>query len=129
MTNEIKKQILDDYNNHEIKVHDIYAKYHISGNQLGAIITEMGGQYRHPNKTGSKNKKIKICPKCHRKIEIKGAKFCCFCGSDIREEKDLIIEKLQSIYANIILLPAEIRDETQATVTAAIEYIKKGDNK
>lgn len=129
MTTEIKKQILEEYNNREIKVSDIKAKYHISGDKISEIITELGGQFRQPYKAGSRKKKIKICPNCRRKIEIQGAKFCCFCGSDIREEKDLIIEKLQLIYANIILLPAEIRDTTQATITEAIEYLRKGDNK
>lgn len=79
--------------------------------------------------TGSRKLKSKTCPNCRRKIEVKGAKFCCFCGSDIREEKDIVIEKLQSLCGRIVLLPADMRDETQAIINEAIAYIRKGDNK
>ena len=78
---------------------------------------------------GSRKTKIKKCPNCHRKIEVKGAKFCCFCGSDIREEKDIIIEKIQSLFGKLVLLPVDMRDEAQTIIHETIVYIKKGDNK
>ena len=43
MTNEVKKQIFNDYNDRSIKVHDIQKKYNITGKILMEIVHELGG--------------------------------------------------------------------------------------
>ena len=126
MTEEIKKAILEDYKNRNIKVHDIYKKYKINRRTLNNMLDETETPHRCPNKVGSRDKKIKACPNCHRKTDIKGAKFCCFCGADIRDERDLAIEKIQRLYQSLMLLPASSRDEAQQIIKDIENYLRKG---
>lgn len=38
-----------------------------------------------------------VCGKCRRNIPMTGARFCPFCGSDVRSERQIAAEELESI--------------------------------
>ena len=95
MTQEQKQALLADYNNRENKVHDIADKYGLHTSRIVDIVIEHGGTPRRPNALGKRGgDKTKICPKCRKRIEIMGAKFCCYCGSDMRSNKEILKQKL-----------------------------------
>lgn len=128
-TLEQKQQILAEYADKTKKVEDIRKKWHIASKDFKNFIIEMGGQMRNPNACHPKNQKskIKLCYNCHKKIELSGAKFCPYCGSDIRNEKEILIEQAQGIFPLLIHLPSNEADFARETISKIIEYIKKGE--
>ncbi len=124
-TLEEKKQIAAEYADRTNKVIDIRTSYGINSKTLAEIITQMGGELRlpnahHPNKTKGN---IKVCKKCHKKIDLVGARFCPFCGEDIRDEKELLIEKAQGIFPLLVHLPSNEAETTRQTISDIIKFI------
>jgi len=123
MTNETKKEIAALYADKTNKVHDIADAYHITTAQVAKIAIEMGLPPRRPK--AMKENKSRKCPKCHSVIDLKGVKFCPFCGTDMRTERDILIEKL-SIAQGVIIrgLPAGDRDDVRDTLNAVVKYLR-----
>lgn len=122
MTDETKREIAALYADKSNKAHDICAVYHISPTSLAKIVLEQGGELRRP-KTA---RKVVKRPRCKQKIEVKGARFCPFCGADVRSDKDKLIERLKELHGLIPLLPAGERDKMRDTVNATICFLMKG---
>jgi 5-methylcytosine-specific restriction endonuclease McrA len=90
----------------------------------------MGAQPRYktaPRKRTMSTEIIKTCPKCHRKIALSDAKFCCYCGADMRTEKDRLIERIRKGMELVSLLPSEARDEVQRLLIDVEKEIRKGE--
>lgn len=121
---ELKKTIDADYSDTNNKVTDIMEAYSLSSYTLKRILAEQGVELRQPQK-GVRYNKTKKCPKCRRKVELKGAKFCPYCGADIRSEKELLFEKVNKLFGMLMLLPASSRDEAQAIIREVSQYISK----
>lgn len=122
MTEQTKIQIAKDYADKTNKTKDLALKYHISPSQLTKIVLEQGGQLRQPRRS---KLIVKKCSKCYKTTEIKGAKFCPYCGTDIRSEKDLLTEKINNLLSLLMLLPNNCRDEAQTTLNEMKTYINK----
>lgn len=127
MTDEQKRLAMEDYNNPEIKAITVRKKWGLSSRDMTALIVEMGGEFRNPNKAGTRGKaaKAKTCPKCRRKVDLKGAKFCPYCGADIRDEKELTLEKVTKLFSFLGFLPINSRDEAQELIKEIEAYITK----
>lgn len=124
MTEETRKAILQAYNDHKIATADIAAKYGITKAAVTKIAVEEGARPRRPKAYGKRaNGKGKLCPKCHKIIEVKGAKFCYFCGADMRSAKDLLIERVDKAFEIIKFLPESFRDEIQQLFIAIIKEL------
>ena len=67
--------------------------------------------------------KTKRCPKCHKEIDIKGARFCPFCASDIRSSAEIAVEKLYAIRKMVMLLPENCRAEFEEATNMAIKEL------
>lgn len=121
------KEIAKEYADRNAKVIDIRKKWGINSRDLKKILTQLDVPMRCPNACHPKgsNQKAKTCPKCRKKIQINGAKFCPFCGEDIRSEKDIILERGQGLYAMCRLLPTAEADKAHELITALLEYIRK----
>lgn len=65
----------------------------------------------------------KMCPKCHKKIETKGARFCPFCGTDIRSSKDIAVEKLINLRKLVLLVPGSCQAEFEEAITLALKEL------
>jgi hypothetical protein len=113
---ETKQAILEDYNNPNIKAHDVHNKYGISQQVMQRIVLELGGELRRPKSACSSKSGNKVCPNCHKKIEIKGARYCPFCATDIRSEKDILREKIDNMLALYTFLPEGTRDNFISTL-------------
>ena len=121
LTTEERKELLDAYVRGD-RVRDIADRFGIVTSQVTHIVRKMGTETRrHPKPRGGK----KTCPKCHRKIEVKEAKFCYFCGSDIRDARDILIERVLKATELISLLPDSARDEMQMVLKDVVEELKK----
>lgn len=110
MDNEIKRKIYEAYCDKSRKLEDISQEFGYDKTYIGIVAKSMGAP---PRQVRAKRGGAKHCPKCHREIKVKGAKFCCFCGSDIRSERDVLIERIDRARECISLLPENARDEVQ----------------
>ena len=88
-----------------------------------SYIANSNGLRRQTAHKFSKQGGEKNCPKCHKKIDIKGARFCPFCGTDIRSTKEIAIEKLVSIRKMVMLLPENCRAEFEEATNMAIKEL------
>lgn len=128
MTDERKLAIYNDYTEAKLPTREIVKKYSLSGHTLTKIITELGGAPRRPKACG-KRAKTTACPKCRRHVDVKGAKYCPFCGADIRTREALLIERLDAVISDTMLLPDGRRTEARDALLAAIDYIKEKEGK
>ena len=124
MTQEQKQAILEAYQNRENTVKQIAEKYKTNRKTITQIVIEQGGEPRRPNALGKRGK-AKKCPKCRKKIEVKGAIYCCFCGADIRSKRDLLIERIEKAFGIIKFLPDNERDNVQQLFIDTINELKE----
>lgn len=113
---ETKQMILEDYNNPNIKAHDVHKKYGISQQVMQSVVLELGGVLRRPNSAYSSKNGNKVCPNCHKKIEIKGARYCPFCATDIRNKNEILCEKIENMLGLYTFLPESARDNFTSTL-------------
>ena len=91
-----------------------------------SYIANSNGLRRQTAHKFSKAGGMKNCPKCHKEIGIKGARFCPFCATDIRSTKEIAIEKLVSIRKMVMLLPENCRAEFEEATNMAIKELQNG---
>lgn len=121
MTEEQRKEIKRDYENRENSLVDLQTKYKLAKSTITQIAVAEGATPRRPK---AYKKRTIVCPKCNNVISIKGAKYCCFCGSDIRSEKDKLIEKVESLMSFEKFLPQNARDDFHSVLLAVIKEFK-----
>lgn len=120
-TNEEKNlAIYEAYVNGE-KVKDIAERFGVAATYVSKKAKQMGATPRNKPRT----KAGKHCPKCRKQIDVKGAKYCCFCGADIRSEQEILIERIYKALEVVGWLPQNARDETQKTLLDVIEVLKE----
>lgn len=127
MTEQTKKEIAALYADRSNRTHDIAAAYKISPAKLTQLILEMGMQPRCPAKLGSRGvkSKIKKCPKCRKLIEIKGARFCPFCATDIRSESEVLKERATWLWQIVGVIGQNDRDKARDIINDIIAYLDK----
>lgn len=119
MTPEIKEQVIQDYLS-GMPVKEIGEKYHIDSSVPGKLTRKAGFPGRQQAEAKAS---AKVCPKCRKKIDVKGARFCPFCGTDIRTEAEMLVEKLEKTTELYRFLPETYRDDFLATISKAIKII------
>ena len=126
MTEETKREILRDYENKNITVGEISTKYSIARSRVARIAVEMGAQPRREKAFGkSRGRKSKVCPKCKKRVEVSGARFCYNCGADIRSDRDLLIEKNEHLLQELLMLPQGVRDLFRDVLMENIKQLKE----
>lgn len=129
ITQEQKTAICEEYANRQNKVTNIATKYHLQRAEVVRIAVEMGGTPRCAKRFGKKHSqtgkpvKKRVCPKCDKRNEISDARFCYYCGSDIRTEKQICIDDLKSITPKVQFLPNGMRDEFYRAISTAIKEL------
>ena len=116
-TLEQKKAICEEYKDRSNNVEDIATRYGVGRGTVARIAVEMGAEPRRTKMYGREFKKQgktgRTCPKCRKTIDVKGALYCCFCGADIRSNKELLIERINVSMRKTVFLPEDARDEMQ----------------
>lgn len=120
-TKELQEKVCADYINGE-QLSNIYERYGITAKQVDYIIRKNDVPRRKP-----KTKKIaKQCPKCHKKVEGQGFRFCPYCGSDIRTQGELLAERLTNLCNYASHMPEHIRDEFISVLNTAAKEVSNG---
>lgn len=70
-------------------------------------------------KTGGSGKK---CPHCKAKNPLM-AKFCMFCGGDVRDERQILIERVEALRAMTVLLPDSVQGEADEITRMVLKYL------
>lgn len=125
LTLEEKKEIMELYADRSNKAHDIAKAYGLDPRGLADIVIEMGGQTRRPRTKQGARKKNKKCPKCHRVIELSGARFCPYCGNDIRTETEILIERATWLWQIVGIVGENDRDKARDIINELINHLKK----
>lgn len=130
LTEEQKTAICEQYKDKSFSVTEIAERYGIMRGEVAHIAVERGAEPRCKNKYGTKynikQSNAKTCPKCHKSIDIKGAKFCCYCGSDIRSNAELLIERMEKVASNFMAFPVSVREELVHLFADIEVELKKG---
>lgn len=130
ITQEQKNSIYEDYKDRSKTVREIAAKHGIAHINVTRIAVEMGAEPRLAKSYGKKKKAQRpterVCPKCRKAIDVKGARFCPFCGSDIRSNKELLIERIENALPMISHLSVNMRDDAQKLFADIIKELKGG---
>lgn len=113
-----------------IKAKEIADTYGFNVQTLYNNLDKAGVSRQHPKKSSGIVKTIntggvKKCPKCGYRNNPKKAKFCCMCGADIRNNIDILIEKLQTALSNTCYLPDSVQRETADTIREAMLELQK----
>ena len=121
MNKDRNQAIYEAYINGD-KVKDIAERFGVTHSYISQVAKAMGAPARKgmPPRGGKKT-----CPKCRRKIEVKDAKFCYFCGADIRSARDILIERVRKASELISFLPAHAQDELRDVICDVIAELKK----
>ena len=130
LTNEQKHEIKQLYDDHKNKVADIAKAYRIEKAEVARIAVELGASPRRQSTFGvtrgvQSGQPQKKCPNCKRAAPIDAAKYCCFCGADIRTPSEKLIEKQQKLLQHFAFIPQAVRDESRDIILETIEYLKK----
>ena len=121
-----RKEIIAMYSDKSIPVSEILETYHISRPVLTRILKEEAVPFRLPKAAGKRsNVKLDCCPICHKSLMAKDARFCCWCGSDVRSEGDKLLDKLAELWTYIYpCIDYETKEEAKKIFNDVTTYIK-----
>lgn len=121
-----KKEIVAMYSDKSIPVSEILETYRISWKVLSRILKEEAVPFRSPKAAGKRsNVKLDKCPVCHKSLMAKDARFCCWCGSDVRSEGDKLLDKLAELWTYIYpRIDYDTKEEAKKIFNDVITYIK-----
>lgn len=123
LTPEERREIIDLYLNTDLTTMEIGQKFNISNRTVSYTVCAAGETLRRPKKP--QETKNKPCPKCRRKVVVKGARFCPYCGSDIRSENEILAEQLCKLTELCFCIPETSRDKFITTINQAANALKK----
>lgn len=127
LTEQQKQEIYELYLDPNNKVAEIASTYGVHPSTVVNTAAKLGATPRQP-KSGytprsGKAITIKRCPNCKTAIEIKGARFCHMCGSDIRSPKELLVERIRGAVAWVKYLPEAHRDNMQKLLLDVVKAL------
>lgn len=128
MTQEQKREIYELYIDPSNKLRDIAQLYGLKQtSKVSQIAVEMGATPRRPNTFGKRLEKptTRKCSNCKSKIAIQNAKYCPFCGADIRTDGDILIDEMMALLSKLMIIPSSERDNFQLVLLNTIEYVKR----
>lgn len=102
-------------------IEEISKETGIERTSISYIAKREGLQLRRKRKST-----LLVCPNCKSKVEIKGAKFCPFCGNDVRNENEVLIDELRHCLCLIQNLPCGDEDIARKTIFKVIDKLKEG---
>ena len=119
---ELVPHVTEDYTN-GMQVRDICKKYGIATSTVYRMVNYNGISKR--TKRTSNNENVKVCPKCHKKVLVAGARYCPFCATDIRSKGELLAERLMKLCEYAYCIPDQIKDEYINTLNEAAKIVSE----
>lgn len=130
-THEEEIAICEAYRDKNNTVLDIIDKFGLSDHKhLRKILNKYDVPPRNAYAPRKRNTSLQTgqrkCPKCGKAIEQSGARFCWYCGADVRTPKMAAIEGLEHcVLGNLELVTPAVRDEMAEAVRNAIKLLKE----
>ncbi len=130
-THEEEMAICEAYRDKNNTVLDIIDKFGLSDhkhlrNILDKYDVPPRNAYAPRKKRTSLQTVQRKCPKCGKVIEQSGARFCWYCGADVRSKKMVAVEGLERcVIKNLELVTPAVRDEMAEAVRLAIRILKE----
>lgn len=134
LNQEIRNKIYEQYVK-GVPVKEIAAMYDVEYSTVSKTAISLGATPRQIRKTyagapvkasGESTHKYKVCGNCKKRIELKGAMFCPYCGNDIRSPRDLLIARIASAMTVTKYLPEDMRDTMQKLLIDVKNELSKG---
>lgn len=118
---ETIRLIQSDYEHSDITREEICEKYGISCSTLTNYVKAFRFEPRqrrlvYPPQTV-------LCTRCKKSVSVPGARFCPFCGADVRTESMKIQDSLSSLLSITNLIPESYRDTFVKTIRDAIRLL------
>ena len=123
ITEQTRQAILEDYALGKLTCNEIAAKHGVSRQSVSNIAVRAGISLRGSKRSKTEHKE-RVCAKCKKKIDVEGARFCPYCGSDVRTDNEILAEQLIHLAHLAPLLPESKRDDLVQTVNKAANKIK-----
>ena len=121
---DILSQIQTDYEHSNITRKEICEKYGISGSTLSNYVKAFGFEPRQNRIAYAPyGKREALCDRCKRTVSVPGARFCPFCGEDIRSESMKVQDSLSSLLSITNLIPESYHDAFVKTIRDAIRLL------
>lgn len=125
---ETIRLIQSDYEHSDITREEICEKYGISCSTLSNYVKAFGFEPRqrrivYPNKPEKNHTQTVLCTRCKRTVSVHGARFCPYCGADIRTESMKVQDSLSSLLSITNLIPESYRDTYVKTIRDAIRLL------
>ena len=125
---ETIRLIQSDYEHSDLTRKEICDKYGISFSTLTNYVNAFGFEPRqrrlvYPNKQEKNHTQTVLCTRCKKSVSVPGARFCPFCGEDIRSESMKVQERLSSLVELTSLMPENARDAFVKTIRDAIRLL------
>ena len=122
-----KQGIYEAYVEGSMSVEEIADIYGVAKSTVSYIAEKMGATTRRP-KT-KRDVVAKVCTACKKTIEVKGAKYCCFCGADIRSPREHLISRIEAAMPKLKYLPEGVRDDMHTLlIDVKNELSKEGED-
>ena len=125
---ETIRLIQSDYEHSDITRKEICEKYGISSSTLTNYVKAFGFELRqrhlmYPYKPEKNHTQTVLCTRCKKSVSVPGARFCPFCGEDIRSESMKVQDRLASLVELTSLMPENARDTFVKTIRDAIRLL------
>ena len=99
---------------------ELSEKYGVTGPYISKISNARGVR----RKKASIDSGEKKCPKCRANNPQK-ARFCMYCGVDVRDEKQIVTEQLARLREMVVLLPESVRGEADEITRKALRFFDR----
>ena len=125
---ETIRLIQSDYEHSKMTREEICEKYGISCSTLSNYVKAFGFEPRkrhlmYPHKPEKNHTQTVLCTRCKKSVSVPGARFCPFCGEDIRNESMKVQDRLSSLVELTSLIPENARDTFVKTIRDAIRLL------
>ena len=125
---ETIRLIQSDYEHSGLTRKEICDKYGISFSTLTNYVNAFGFEPRqrrivYSTKPDKSKIQTVLCTRCKKSVSVPGARFCPFCGEDIRSESMKVQDRLSSLVELTSLIPENARDTFVKTIRDAIRLL------
>ena len=125
---ETIRLIQSDYEHSDLTRKEICDKYGISFSTLTNYVNAFGFEPRqrrivYSTKPDKSKIQTVLCTRCKKSVSVPGARFCPFCGEDIRSESMKVQDRLSSLVELTSLIPENARDTFVKTIRDAIRLL------
>lgn len=103
------------------QMQELEKQFGIDRNQCSKVLDQAGLRQRETRPRGTANRFV-ICHHCGAKMMMQGAKYCCFCGQDIRSKEDIVCESLIALSNRLF---TQLTNEEHRLLQDVYDLIKK----